>query len=194
MLTPSKAVCPGLCNVQLPHYKELTSSDLLTASKAGLRWMSTPSIDRQTTLIGEVVQACRSAEPAEVVTEELRELDDVAQRRVNFDQHPLPFDDVREAFEGQTTGQLLRSLGVLSACQFRPLVRNADNLLKTSKKLFGSTLVNFGVRHTFFKQFCGGESTSVCPSSLALPALVMTIVGRSASMSRRCWDDIMKAG
>lgn len=137
----------------------------VTCSSPPLPSHARPPVQKQ--IVFEDVQAARSAEPAEVVTEGLRELDDVAQRRVDFDQHPLPFNDVKEAFEGQTTGQLLRSLGVLSACQFRPLVRNADNLLKTSKKLFGSTLVNFGVRHTFFKQFCGGESMSGCLSFLA---------------------------
>ena len=41
--------------------------------------------------------------------------------------------------------------------QFQPLVKHADSVLNLSKRIVGSTLVNFGVKHTFFAHFCAGE-------------------------------------
>ena len=41
--------------------------------------------------------------------------------------------------------------------QFQPLVKHADTVLNLSKRIVGSTLVNFGVKHTFFAHFCAGE-------------------------------------
>ena len=42
--------------------------------------------------------------------------------------------------------------------QMRPLVENADMLLKWSKRVFGKTIVNGIVKHTFFHQFCAGKA------------------------------------
>ncbi|KAK9815561.1 hypothetical protein WJX72_005858 [[Myrmecia] bisecta] len=70
---------------------------------------------------------------------------------------PLNFDDPQEAFRFKSTGQILRSLGVFSACQIRPLVQHADSLLDWSKKLVGARLVNAIVRRTCFRHFCAGE-------------------------------------
>jgi hypothetical protein len=99
-----------------------------------------------------------AAEPAAV--EDLNVLHEGAEGKIDFNQHPLPFNDVQEAFQGRSTPQLLRTLCVLSACQIKPLVTNADGILKTTKKIFGSRLVNWGVRNTFFQQFCGGAPMS----------------------------------
>ena len=41
--------------------------------------------------------------------------------------------------------------------QMRPLVEHADSLLKWAKKVFGNTVVNGIIRHTFFHQFCAGK-------------------------------------
>ena len=41
--------------------------------------------------------------------------------------------------------------------QMRPLVAHADSLLKWAKKVFGKTIVNGIIRHTFFHQFCAGK-------------------------------------
>ena len=57
--------------------------------------------------------------------------------------------------------------------QIRPLVENADSLLKWSKKIFGSTIVNGIIRHTFFHQFCAGEPQNGRKSH-TLPSLTMT--------------------
>ena len=51
----------------------------------------------------------------------------------------------------------------------RPLVENADKLLKWSKRVFGKTIVNGIVKHTFFHQFCAGKALHIlhCKSSHA---------------------------
>ena len=46
----------------------------------------------------------------------------------------------------------------------RPLVENADTLLKWSKRVFGKTIVNGIVKHTFFHQFCAGKALHTLPS------------------------------
>ena len=45
----------------------------------------------------------------------------------------------------------------------RPLVENADTLLKWSKRVFGKTIVNGIVKHTFFHQFCAGKALCTLP-------------------------------
>jgi proline dehydrogenase len=59
--------------------------------------------------------------------------------------------------QAKTTGELIRSLLVFKACEFRPLVTHADAILSWSKRIFGSTLVNWGIRNTFYHQFVAGE-------------------------------------
>ncbi|BDA48708.1 Proline dehydrogenase 1, mitochondrial [Coccomyxa sp. Obi] len=71
---------------------------------------------------------------------------------------PLNFNDPQIAFRSKTTGDLLLAYGVFSACQVKPVVNNADALLKLSKRLLGSTIVNGIVKRTFFRHFCAGES------------------------------------
>lgn len=47
---------------------------------------------------------------------------------------------------------------LLQTCSITPLVRNADALVKASRRFLGDT-ITFGVmRHTFMKQFCAGET------------------------------------
>lgn len=58
--------------------------------------------------------------------------------------------------QARSTSDLLRTLLVFKACQVRPLVRHADRLLKWSKRLVGSTLVNALVKQTFYRQFVAG--------------------------------------
>lgn len=69
---------------------------------------------------------------------------------------PLNFDDAKAAFKSKSTGEILRSLLVFRICKISPLVRYADTLLAASKKVFGSGLVNWGVKHTFYNQFVAG--------------------------------------
>jgi hypothetical protein len=70
---------------------------------------------------------------------------------------PLPdFNDAEEAFHAKSTGQLMQSLAVFSACTSKPFVQNADKLLEVSKRILGVTLVKVAVKNTFFKHFCAG--------------------------------------
>lgn len=50
----------------------------------------------------------------------------------------------------------MRSLVVFRACRWRWLIAHADSLLAGSQAVFGSTLVNWLVRHTFYRQFVAG--------------------------------------
>lgn len=78
---------------------------------------------------------------------------------------PLDFDDAEEAFKSKSNLDIIRTWAVLSSCQIQPLVKNADSLLAWSQKAFGSTLVNFAIRHTFFGHFCAGDCS--CLSTCA---------------------------
>lgn len=73
---------------------------------------------------------------------------------------PLDFNDAKEAFKSKTKLDIIRTWAVLSSCQIQPLVKNADSLLSWSQKVFGKSLVNFGIRHTFFGHFCAGIGVS----------------------------------
>mmetsp|Transcript_5158 Transcript_5158/g.12386 ORF Transcript_5158/g.12386 Transcript_5158/m.12386 type:complete len:584 (-) Transcript_5158:277-2028(-) len=71
----------------------------------------------------------------------------------------LDFNDTAVAYRTRSAIELLRAYLVFSFC--RPLiVRNADQLLALSRKLFGNTLTDAVVRQTFFKHFCGGEDAA----------------------------------
>lgn len=65
---------------------------------------------------------------------------------------PLAFE------QAKSTSDIVRSLLVFKACQFRPLVANADFLLRLSKRLLGNTLTSAVLRPTFYKQFVAGEA------------------------------------
>ena len=67
------------------------------------------------------------------------------------------FDDPQVAFSAKSTRQLVQSLAIFRACSVQPLVQNADVLLAAAKKVVGPAVVTSVVRHTLFKQFCGGE-------------------------------------
>lgn len=60
-------------------------------------------------------------------------------------------------FSSRSTGDLMRMYLVLKACSINPLVKNADALVRSSRRVLGDG-ITFGVmRHTFMKQFCAGE-------------------------------------
>lgn len=69
---------------------------------------------------------------------------------------PMNFNDPKKAYKQKTMGEILRSLLVFRVCRTQWIVQHADTLLATSKKIFGSTLVNWGIYHTFYKQFVAG--------------------------------------
>ncbi|KAK9799009.1 hypothetical protein WJX73_003308 [Symbiochloris irregularis] len=84
---------------------------------------------------------------------------------------PLNFDDPKAAYQSKSSVDLLRNLAVLSACQFEPLVNNADKLLKAATIFPGTTLTYWVVKQTFFRHFCAGEDEgSIRPSLKKLHA------------------------
>lgn len=66
--------------------------------------------------------------------------------------------------QAKSTLDIVRSLLVFRACQVGPLVAHADAVLAWSKRVFGPRLTNWGIRHSFYKQFVAGEvaAGSVC--------------------------------
>ncbi|KAG7667511.1 hypothetical protein Ndes2526B_g07535 [Nannochloris sp. 'desiccata'] len=77
---------------------------------------------------------------------------------------PLPssldFNSPWEAYRAKTNSEIVRSILVFRACQFPWLVNNADTILSKSKSIFGSTLVNWVLKHTFYKQFVAGPDAA----------------------------------
>ena len=69
----------------------------------------------------------------------------------------LDFNDHEQAFRAKSTGRLLQTLGIFGACGFPPFVRHALDIYNASRRVIGKSATNAAVRHTFFKQFCGGE-------------------------------------
>lgn len=70
----------------------------------------------------------------------------------------MDFHDPKVAFKSMSTPQLARALLVFELCGVQPLVRNADMLLKTARRVFGDSLVAYPIKKTFFAHFCAGES------------------------------------
>ncbi len=71
--------------------------------------------------------------------------------------------------QAKSTGDIMRSLLVFKACQVGPLVRNADALLRLSKRVLGTRLTNALLRPTFYKQFvAGADAQSIQPTLLQL--------------------------
>jgi len=62
--------------------------------------------------------------------------------------------------QAKTNTELVRSILVFRACQFPWLVKYADTILSRVKAVFGSTLVNWVLKHTFYKQFVAGPDAS----------------------------------
>jgi len=98
-------------------------------------------------------------------------------------QPPLPrLDDPTAAFATRTTGELLRAYVVLRLCMFEPLVRNADDLLRLSRRFLGDRLTDAVVERTFFAHFCAGtDGDSIQPVIARLRAAnVQSIVDYAA--------------
>lgn len=71
------------------------------------------------------------------------------------------FNDPQLAFSAKSTQQLLQSLAIFKACSIKPLVQNADTLMAAASKVLGTPFVSSVVRHTLYRQFCGGKQ-SIC--------------------------------
>jgi hypothetical protein len=56
----------------------------------------------------------------------------------------------------------------LQACSITPLVKNAEALVRTSRRVLGDGLTFGLMRHTFMKQFCAGRSVAAQLAALHL--------------------------
>uniref|UniRef100_A0A7S2ST57 Proline dehydrogenase n=1 Tax=Rhizochromulina marina TaxID=1034831 RepID=A0A7S2ST57_9STRA len=70
---------------------------------------------------------------------------------------PLDLSDTASVYARTSTGDLVRALVVLCACQIKPLVQHADWLLSMAQRVFGGGLVDFVLKHSFYAHFCAGE-------------------------------------
>ncbi|KAJ3383025.1 hypothetical protein HDU84_003895 [Entophlyctis sp. JEL0112] len=100
-------------------------------------------------------------------------------------------------YKDKSLGELLNSYAVLRLCEFPPLVSMAPTLLSIAHKTGTAPVMDFGVKHTFYKHFCGGETVSdVLPTmsklknrnlgsilDLAIEADVKTAVQKSEAVS-----------
>lgn len=62
------------------------------------------------------------------------------------------------AYGHKSTVDLLRAYAVYQACSSSFLVKNSRALINLSTKVFGKTITNTTLKHTFFNHFCGGEN------------------------------------
>ena len=69
----------------------------------------------------------------------------------------IDFSDPKSSFKNKSMGELVRGKIVFSICQVKPLVRNAEELVKVSYRMLGMGLTNLLMRSTFFGHFCAGE-------------------------------------
>ena len=75
--------------------------------------------------------------------------------------HIPNFDATRcRPHKNKSMTELVQSLVVFQLCQFQPLVQHGEKLLAVTRKILGDKMTDSLVRHTFFPQFCGGETNS----------------------------------
>ncbi len=60
--------------------------------------------------------------------------------------------------EHKSISQIFTSLIVFQLCKQPYLIQHADQIIDYSNKVFGKTITNSFIRHTFFAQFCAGEN------------------------------------
>ena len=66
----------------------------------------------------------------------------------------LNFDDT-SAFSHKGTLDITRTAAIQTLCKIRPLVAHAEGLINLGRTVVGNSVVDFGMRHTFFGHFCG---------------------------------------
>ncbi|XP_064619268.1 hydroxyproline dehydrogenase-like [Lineus longissimus] len=116
---------------------------------------------------------------------------------------PIDIDNVdyHRVFATKTLTDLVRAISVLRICSSDTFVTNALKLYTTSHKIFGKRLVDVLTRHTFYKQFVGGEDvealertilnlqTAGIGSILAVPMEEDRHEGDSSTTDRTSWYD-----
>eukprot|EP00301_Raphidiophrys_heterophryoidea_P021574 c5964_g1_i1.p1 GENE.c5964_g1_i1~~c5964_g1_i1.p1 ORF type:complete len:584 (+),score=144.35 c5964_g1_i1:97-1848(+) len=61
-------------------------------------------------------------------------------------------------YAAQTTAEVARAVLVMRLCAIDLLTKNAGRVLSLSRKVFGERITVIGLKHTFFRHFCGGET------------------------------------
>ena len=73
--------------------------------------------------------------------------------------------------QAKSTGKLIQSLAVFRACSLKPLVENADTIIRASRRV-AAPLVDSIVKATMFRHFCGGECVESIQPTLKVIILV----------------------
>jgi proline dehydrogenase len=79
---------------------------------------------------------------------------------------PLSFDDTRIAFEAKSDTELRKMYALFAAMNNGSLVKTGGGLMKTALK-FSLPGTKFLIKHSIFKQFCGGETIAECKPVIA---------------------------
>jgi proline dehydrogenase len=71
---------------------------------------------------------------------------------------PMPnFDDAKATYQSKTLRELLTAFLSFGLCQIPPLVRNAEPLLKFTRRVAGDSITDRLLKATLFGHFCAGE-------------------------------------
>jgi proline dehydrogenase len=128
-----------------PLWRDLAHGNVTPGSGLAVREASTPFADTKGAALGEGV-APRWGVRTLITTSGQQNA-----ARLDFFNGTL-------AFQAQSTVSLVRCWLVLQICGIRPLVKNAESLVKLSYRVLGSTVTNSVMKNTFFAHFCAGEN------------------------------------
>ena len=79
---------------------------------------------------------------------------------------PISFDNTRVAFEAKTDAELRKMYALFAAMNNGSLVKAGGGLMQTALR-FSLPGTKFLIKHSIFKQFCGGESIAECKPVIA---------------------------
>jgi proline dehydrogenase len=79
---------------------------------------------------------------------------------------PISFEDTRIAFEAKTDAELRKMYALFAAMNNGSLVKAGGGLMQSALK-FNFPGTKFLIKHSIFKQFCGGETIEECKPVIA---------------------------
>ncbi|MDO7887898.1 proline dehydrogenase family protein [Hymenobacter cheonanensis] len=79
---------------------------------------------------------------------------------------PISFEDTRIAFEAKTDAELRKMYALFAAMNNGSLVKAGGGLMQSALK-FNFPGTKFLIKHSIFKQFCGGETIKECEPVIA---------------------------
>jgi proline dehydrogenase len=79
---------------------------------------------------------------------------------------PISFEDTRIAFEAKTDAELRKMYALFAAMNNGSLVKAGGGLMQSALK-FNFPGTKFLIKHSIFKQFCGGETITECQPVIA---------------------------